>query len=327
MHFKQSQRPRVLPWQAINVSRPTSCSLVKHTMDLIHGRPSGRLAVTMTESRRLALQKNLHLVEAKGFNRSILWPWADNPTGIPDSDRRRIERALGLPYLYCGSCPDKPLEERLADVQVLRILRCKPSKIDDVRKLRELRQDAEYVLQNCRSQKADAIADLKAYVSESKQARLKLLIEDIKERISVLESITAEEDRADRRAQAAAASFASTAKDSQLAGALWQALDATPPTVGYVYLKRWRMPDGSCWFKLGITNNPGRRDIEQNVLPVAAETIACVDVGSMDRAKAIEFVIHQVLDEQRITDANNRELFHLSDPQVSAVKAVLERLV
>jgi hypothetical protein len=86
------------------------------------------------------------------------------------------------------------------------------------------------------------------------------------------------------------------------------------------------MSDGSCWFKVGITNNPDRRETEQNVLPVAAETIACVDVGSMDRARAIEAAIHQVLEEQRITDANNRELFHLSAQQASAVKAVLERL-
>jgi hypothetical protein len=87
------------------------------------------------------------------------------------------------------------------------------------------------------------------------------------------------------------------------------------------------MPDGNCWFKVGITNNPDRRDTEQNVLPVAAETIVCVDVGSMDRARAIENVIHQVLEEQRIKDANNREVFHLSAQQASAVKAVLLRLV
>ncbi len=115
-------------------------------------------------------------------------------------------------------------------------------------------------------------------------------------------------------------------QDEELASALWNALDTTPPTVGFVYLKRWKMPDGSCWFKVGITNNPDRRETEQNVLPVAAETIVCVDVGSMERAKAIEVVIHQVLDEQRIKDANNRELFFLSTQQASAVKAVLMRL-
>ena len=87
------------------------------------------------------------------------------------------------------------------------------------------------------------------------------------------------------------------------------------------------MPDGSCWFKVGITNNPDRREIEQNVLPVAAETIVCVDVGSIERARAIEVVIHQVLDDQRIKDANNRELFHLSAQQASAVKSVLMKLV
>jgi hypothetical protein len=47
----------------------------------------------------------------------------------------------------------------------------------------------------------------------------------------------------------------------------------------------------------------------------------------MDRARAVEAVIHNVLVEHRITDANNRELFHLSDQQALAVKFVLEKLV
>jgi hypothetical protein len=162
--------------------------------------------------------------------------------------------------------------------------------------------------------------------TNSRIAKIDLLIEDIDERISQLEAEERQAAEALARSKKASMQFSGIAEDKDLAGALWHALETTPPTVGYVYLKRWTMPDGSCWFKVGITNNPDRRETEQNVLPVAAESIACVDVGSMDRARAIEAVIHQVLEEQRITDANNRELFHLSAQQASAVKAVLEKL-
>jgi hypothetical protein len=157
-------------------------------------------------------------------------------------------------------------------------------------------------------------------------ARFDLLIEDLHERIRQLGTEQQQAAEAMNRSERARLQFAGVAEDKGLAGALWHAVESAPPTVGFVYLKRWAMPDGSCWFKVGITNNPDRRETEQNVLPVAAETIACVDVGSMDRARAIEATIHQVLEEQRITDANNRELFHLSAQQASAVKAVLEKL-
>jgi hypothetical protein len=236
---------------------------------------------------------------------------------------------LGLSYLYCGSAPTQAeynVEKRLTDIQVLRVLRCKPCKIDDVLELENLRVDAEYILTNCRSLKIDAEYEFKAFVSEAKQARMKLLIEDVNERILALERLAAKEVRAKRQALIASAHFDSIAEDTQLAGYLWHALDTAPPTVGFVYFKRWSMPDGSRWFKVGITNNPDRRETEQNVLPVAAETIVCVDVGSMDRARRIEAVIHQVLEKQRITVANNREIFHLNDQQASAVKAVLEKL-
>jgi len=49
-----------------------------------------------------AAKKNLFLVEAKNFSPAILWPWANNPEGLSDDQRRRLERALGLPYGHCG---------------------------------------------------------------------------------------------------------------------------------------------------------------------------------------------------------------------------------
>jgi hypothetical protein len=161
----------------------------------------------------------------------------------------------------------------------------------------------------------------------AKITKLDLLIEDLEARVDQLEADNVRASKALQRSQEAAKQFEQAGQDVPLAGALWHALDTVPPAVGYVYFKRWSMPDGSCWFKVGITNNPDRRETEQNVLPVAAETIVCVDVGSMDRARSVEAVIHKVLEEQRITDANNRELFHLSDQQAAAVKAVLEKLV
>ncbi|MCS5692610.1 GIY-YIG nuclease family protein [Cyanobium sp. FGCU-6] len=282
--------------------------------------------------RRENVQGLLRSVEKEGLNPAVLKHYAENPEGLTDKDRRRIELALRLPYLHCGT-PDPPpeLDERLSDVHVLRILRSNPGKIDEMLRLESLICDASYILANCCSSKADAAELAMAYVTESKQARLKLLIEDVNDRISLLQSLRDKEVRVElrnqRRSEVAAAQFAGIAEDLQLAGALWQALDNAAPAVGYVYLKRWRMPDNSCWFKIGITNNPSRREAQQNVLPVAAETIVCVDVGSMDRARSVEAVVHQVLEEQRITDANNRELFHLSDQQAAAVKAVLEKLV
>jgi superfamily II DNA or RNA helicase len=54
------------------------------------------------QKRVKAVKKNLYLVEAKGFNPAILWPWANNPEGLDDGQLRRIERALGLPYGHCN---------------------------------------------------------------------------------------------------------------------------------------------------------------------------------------------------------------------------------
>ena len=95
---------------------------------------------------------------------------------------------------------------------------------------------------------------------------------------------------------------------------------------GYLYLKVWVMPDGNRWYKVGITNKPSRRDAEQNVLPVAAVTVKLVQLPSMDHARAAEKAIHLVLDDRRIREANNRELFHLADPQLAALCEVMVQL-
>jgi len=238
-----------------------------------------------------------------------------------------------------------PLAEKFTEARIIRLAATKPTRLVDLEIAREILGN----IKELRSYAIDASDDWvqtqrslygvrlrkgwgelcsrSIYLTTtSKIAKLDLLIEDLEERLVHLEADKKQKAAAVQRSRQAAKQFARAGYDQKLAGALWHALDTTPPTVGFVYLKRWTMPDGNCWYKVGITNNLDRRETEQNVLPVAAETIACVDVGSMDRARAIEAVIHEVLEEQRITNANNRELFHLSARQASAVKAVLKRL-
>ena len=50
-----------------------------------------------------AVKRNLYLVEKKNFTPSILISYAHNPEGLDDNQKRRIERALGLPYRYCDA--------------------------------------------------------------------------------------------------------------------------------------------------------------------------------------------------------------------------------
>lgn len=101
--------------------------------------------------------------------------------------------------------------------------------------------------------------------------------------------------------------------------------NARNSTGGYVYLKQWSLADGTRWFKVGITNNPNRRDAEQNVLPVTAVTLRLMETQSMDQAAAIERALHQQLAAQKVTGAGNRELFHLDDAQLAALMAAMER--
>lgn len=243
------------------------------------------------------------------------------------------------------------LEEEFTESRILRLASTKPAKIIDLRQAKQILGDIKKFRYFARPTGKmvycfDLLTEIDkkdkgwqvlfkedlprfpcVYITTSSRiAKLDLLIEDLEERITQLEEAEKKAAEDLKRSRDAAKHFEQAGQDEKLAGALWHALETTPPTGGFIYFKRWKMPDSSCWFKVGITNNPDRRETEQNVLPVAAETIVCVDVGSMDRARAVEAVVHQVLEEQRITDANNRELFHLSDQQAAAVKAVLEKL-
>ena len=95
---------------------------------------------------------------------------------------------------------------------------------------------------------------------------------------------------------------------------------------GYLYFKKWTV-DLNTWFKIGITNSPNRRDSEQNVLPVPAETLCLVRMDTMDHARAAEKAFHKVLEKRRIRGAKNKELFQLSPADYKSVMIVFGELV
>lgn len=95
---------------------------------------------------------------------------------------------------------------------------------------------------------------------------------------------------------------------------------------GYLYFKVWSLPDGSKCYKIGVTNSPSRRDAEQNVLPVKAQSLITQKLSSMEHARAAEAAIHQVLDKNRIRNANNKELFSLKPSQVASIKQIIENM-
>ena len=112
--------------------------------------------------------------------------------------------------------------------------------------------------------------------------------------------------------------------DSELAqNAIEQIKKAQKKTRAYVYLKEWNVK-GHFWYKIGITNNPKRRDAEQNVLPVPAKTLALLEVNGADVAKAIEKSLHKLLDRGRVRNAQNREIFELEREQAESIAAALK---
>jgi len=95
---------------------------------------------------------------------------------------------------------------------------------------------------------------------------------------------------------------------------------------GYMYFKVWVLPDGRRWYKLGITNDPSRRDAEQNVLPVPAETLKLIRLSSVDLAKAVESTFHRILKGSKIKGAGNRELFDLKPGEVVAIISIMQKV-
>lgn len=97
-----------------------------------------------------------------------------------------------------------------------------------------------------------------------------------------------------------------------------------PDKLAYLYFKRWSVGRDIVWYKIGITIDPGRRDAEQNVLPVAAETLKTICFTSIDFARIIESMLHKSLKDRRVDGAKNREIFDLNADQYDSVIEVLE---
>jgi len=94
---------------------------------------------------------------------------------------------------------------------------------------------------------------------------------------------------------------------------------------GYLYFKKWDLPE-TTWFKIGKTNNPDRRDLEQNVLPVPAQTLYLLKLDSMEQASSVERAILKTLGDRRIIGAKNKELFKLGGSDYKAVIKALKNL-
>jgi hypothetical protein len=115
--------------------------------------------------------------------------------------------------------------------------------------------------------------------------------------------------------------------DENLLVKLMEALSSFASLDDYwLYFKKWTLGDGTSWYKVGITNDLSRRDAEQNVLPVPAETLEAILLPSKSRAREMEIIIHSVLDSYNIKDAGNKELFSLDLEQEKAIHTALRGL-
>jgi len=226
------------------------------------------------------------------------------------------------------------IEFTIIDIRI--ILEQKPKTINNLSDAQKLKRDLAFALR--------ITTDVKPSYSSARQGdRLStdqiLISRNMRERLLVnmrhcdlvIESLL-ESERKRQKAIATAVDSKKTEltlpayADQDLLAELYDELSKIQSPTGYVYLRRWSMPDKSTWYKLGITNNPERRDSEQNVLPVPAETIMCKDVGSIQRAQLMESNIKRILDSHKIRGAQNRELFHLTEEQVSAIMAAINAL-
>jgi len=93
----------------------------------------------------------------------------------------------------------------------------------------------------------------------------------------------------------------------------------------FLYLKKWVVA-GKKWMKLGITNNPERRDSEQNVLPVPAELIKLVKMPNRKIAEKIEKELLDLYLSQKISGANNKELFEMNDLEIDNLISTINSL-
>ena len=93
----------------------------------------------------------------------------------------------------------------------------------------------------------------------------------------------------------------------------------------FLYLKKWEVANKK-WIKIGITNDPSRRDNEQNVLPVPAELLRIISMPDRKIAEKIEKELLEIYFPKRINGANNRELFELDDPDINNLINTIDSL-
>jgi hypothetical protein len=163
-------------------------------------------------------------------------------------------------------------------------------------------------------------------MTPSRIARLDVLIESLSRRKEELIEAEKLAIQTNRRASQTTKDFEASEHDPHLAARLDLALGSAQEAAGYVYFKKWELNNGTCWYKIGITSDPNRRDSEQNVMPVPVQTICCIRVSSMEKARLIESTVHDLLSAHQIKGASNRELFELSNRQASSVRRALENL-
>lgn len=227
------------------------------------------------------------------------------------------------------------LQDKFISMVDIRIaLEKNPKNIKTLAEAQQFKEDLETALASTTDVRmegyraGDLIHGRTLLVSRSMRERLQVKVRHCE---SVIESLLEQEKRRHDKKTVENASKPAQLKlpayaDQDLLDKLWNELSRVEPPTGYVYLKRWSVRGESPWYKLGITSDPKRRESEQNVLPVPAETLFCYDVGSIERARLIESKIILVLGGHKIIGAQNRELFHLSDGQVSALMAVMNAL-
>ena len=163
-------------------------------------------------------------------------------------------------------------------------------------------------------------------MTPSKIARLDVLIESLTRRREELVDAEKSAMQTNRRASQMAKGSEASEHDPYLTAKLDLALKSAQEAAGYVYFKKWELSKNTCWYKVGITSDPSRRDSEQNVMPVPVQTICCIRVSSMEKARLIEATVHELLSEHRIKGARNRELYELSNRQACSVKRALVNL-
>ena len=163
-------------------------------------------------------------------------------------------------------------------------------------------------------------------MSPSRIARLDVLIESLTRRREELVDAERSAKQASRRASQMAKGSEALEHDPYLTEKLDLALKSAQEADGYVYFKKWELNKDTCWYKVGITSDPSRRDSEQNVMPIPVQTICCIRVSSMEKAKLIEATVHDLLSDRRIKGAGNRELFELSNKQACSIRRALVNL-